>query len=338
MKKMSIQFSLYLALCSFLISTSPSIALDTMKSTPAQASQQGMPANDQDFAKMMQELEQATKEMDTFVKSLPPEEQAEFNKVVQQVEKKMLDMDPAVLEKFLTNQMNPEEMDQFLGGVFEGIEPAAAPETKEPVVEEKPKKEKKKKEKPVKKEATKQEQAIELINNLVKTTDSVILKIQAVPELSLKIKRWGKKGVIYDWPKDGSWDKTKAEIESLRQDINKLLDKESGKDKFKYLDAFVENESLYNNVAKLNTTLGEYEPKIKTSGVGIDKITKDTKTAIKRAISGFTESLYRIKLPAELKKVFDTFEPKATKMREKEEESKKKQKPNPESLAYLPQR
>jgi hypothetical protein len=332
MNRMPIREYIRLTLLGCFVGTMASIALAGIP-TP----QTGAPANDQDFAKMMQELESATKEMDTFVKSLPPEEQAEFNKVVQQVEKKMLDMDPAVLEKFLTNQMNPEEMDQFLGGVFEGIEPATE-EMKEAVaVEEKPKKEKKKKEKVVKKEATKQEQAIDLINGLVKTTDSVIVKIQAVPELSLKIKRWGKKGVIYDWPKDGSWDKVKKEIESLRQDINKLLDKEPGKDKYKYLDAFIENETLYNNVAKLNTTLSEYEPKIKTSGVGIDKITKDTNTALKRAISGFTESLYRIKLPAELKKVFDTFEPKATKIREKEEEAKKKQKPNPENRASQPQ-
>ncbi len=328
MKKTAVKKYIQLSIFSYLLGIMTTFALAGIA-----APQAGAMPNDQDFAKMMQELEQATKEMDTFVKSLPPEEQAEFNKVVQQVEKKMLDMDPAVLEKFLTNQMSPEEMDGFLGGIFEGIEPAMpAEEIKEPVVEEKPKKEKKKKEKIVKKEVTKQEKAIELVNELVKTTDSLILKIQAVPELSLKMKRWGKKGVIYEWPKDGSWDKVKKDIESLRQDIQKLLDKEPGKDKYKYLDTFIENETLYNNVAKLNTTLSEYEPKIKTTGVGIDKITKETKTAIKRAISGYTESLYRIKLPAELKKVFDAFEPKASKLREKEEEAKKKQKPNQKNL------
>jgi len=191
MNKMPIREYIRLTLFSFFIGA---IALTALAGIPTP--QAGAPANDQDFAKMMQELESATKEMDTFVKSLPPEEQAEFNKVVQQVEKKMLDMDPAVLEKFLTNQMSPEEMEQFLGGVFEGIEPATE-ETKDAVVvEEKPKKEKKKKEKPVKKEATKEEQAVDLINGLVKTTDSVIVKIQAVPELSLKIKRWAKR-VLY---------------------------------------------------------------------------------------------------------------------------------------------
>jgi hypothetical protein len=176
-----------------------------------------------------------------------------------------------------------------------------------------------------------------MINNLVKTADSVLVKIQSVPELSLKIKRWGKKGVIYDWPENGSWDKVKKDIESLRQDITKLLDKEPGKEKYKYLDAFIDNEVLYNNTAKLLTTLAEYEPKIVTTGVGIDKITKETKTAIKRAISGFTETLYRIKLREELKKVFDTFEPKATKIREKEEEAKKKPKQNQKDLVSQPQ-
>lgn len=289
--------------------------------------------NDADFTKMMQDLEKATQEMDSFIKALPPEEQAEFNRVVQIVEKKMQDTDPAVLEKFLTNQMSPEEMDQFLGNVFEGIE-TAKEEEKAPVVEEKkPVKEKKKKEKPAKKIASAQDQAIELINSIVKSTDSVLLKVQAVPELPLKIKRWGKKGVIYDWPKDGSWDNVKKDIESLRNDINKLLEKEPGKDKYKYLEAFIQNETLYKHVTKLNTTLAEYEPKIETSGVGIDKISKETKTALKRAVSSFTENIYRLQLPQDLKKVFEQFEPKAAKLKEKEEEAKKKPNQKQKNLA-----
>lgn len=290
-----------------------------------------------DFNKMMQDLEKATQEMDSFIKSLPPEEQEEFNRVVQAVEKKMQDTDPAVLEKFLTNQMSPEEMDQFLGNVFEGIEPAKEVELAPQIEEPKPAKEKKKKEKPAKKVVSAQDQAIELIGGVVKSSDLVLTKVQAVPELPLKIKRWGKKGVIYDWPKDASWDSVKKDIEILRNDINKLLDKEPGKDKYKYLDAFIQNETLYKHVSKLNTTLAEYEPKIETSGVGIDKISKETKTAIKRAVSSFTENMYRIKITDELKKVFEQFEPKATKIREKEEEAKKKPYLKEKNQESLPQ-
>ncbi len=81
------------------------------------------PSSEQDMSQIVQELEKATKEIDNFVKALPAEEQAEFNRIVQQVESKMSQTDPAVLERFLTNQMNPEELDQFLGNVFEGINP-----------------------------------------------------------------------------------------------------------------------------------------------------------------------------------------------------------------------
>jgi|GEM_PF-3546696 len=89
------------------------------------------------FDQMMQDLEEATKEMDAFVKSLPAEQKNEFNRVVRLVEKKMQTMDPATLERFLTNRLSKAETDQLWGGIFEGTERTVGPETKEQVVEEK---------------------------------------------------------------------------------------------------------------------------------------------------------------------------------------------------------
>jgi 23S rRNA G2445 N2-methylase RlmL len=98
--------------------------------TDKEKERQALHQEQDEFAKIMQELERTTKDMDAFIKSLPAGEKEEFNKVVQQVEKKMLDMDPAVLEKFLTNQMSQQEQNTFLDNLFKKtnrVKPKAPP-------------------------------------------------------------------------------------------------------------------------------------------------------------------------------------------------------------------
>jgi hypothetical protein len=279
-----------------------------------------MPSSEQDMNQLVQELEKATKEIDTFVKSLPPSEQEEFNRIVQQVEQKMSQTDPLVLERFLTNQMSPEELDQFLGNVFEGITP---PDQKpaEEVVQPAPKP--KKEEKPTPKEISKVERALETLNTIIKKTDSFIVKTQALPELAGKIKRWGKRGIIYDWEPSFEWEKVKTDIESLRQSLQKLMEKDPKNSTYKYLNDFIEQEKLVNNVEKLKTILVEYEPTIETSEFGLEKMSSIAKKGLTRIVSGFTEALYRLKLTDDLNKIFEKYEPRAKELREEKEKAEK---------------
>lgn len=90
---------------------------------------------DEDFVQLAKDIEKTSTELDRYLKTLSPQERAEFDKTVQHIEK-IQNMDPAVLERFLTNQMSPEEMDQVLG----------ITEAKSAIKEEKPKKEKLKEE------------------------------------------------------------------------------------------------------------------------------------------------------------------------------------------------
>lgn len=293
--------------------------------------------SDEELAKAMQEMENYAQGIEAFVKSLPPEEQAEFHRVAKQVEEKMQNTDPETLERFLTNTMTEDELEGFLGDVFKEVTPAqTGDESVEKVTIEEPKQKKEVKKKADKKEQTKEEIAVQLINTVINKIDSCLVKIQALPDLSLKIKRWGKQGVIYDYPKDGTWDMVKKEIESMRQDISKLLDKDPEEHTYKYLEKFIEEKNTYDKISKMKTTLEEYEPKIKTESVGIEKITKETKTAVKRTVSCFTEGLYRLELPKDLKKIFDAYESRAKELREKEDGAKKKPKQSPKSPDFQP--
>lgn len=279
-----------------------------------------MPSSEQDMNQIVQELEKATKEIDNFVKALPPAEQEEFNRIVQQVEQKMSQTDPAVLERFLTNQMSPEELDQFLGNVFEGINP---PEQK-PIEEvATPKATPKKEEKATPKEISKLDKALDTINTILKRTDSFIVKTQELPELAGKVKRWGKRGLLYDWEPSFEWSKVKKDIDSLRTSLQKLIEKDPKNSTYKYLNDFIAQETLVNNVEKLKTTLVEYEPTIETKVFGVEKMDAMAKKAITRTISAYTEALYRLKIADDLNKIFEKYEPRAEALRKEKEQAEK---------------
>ena len=270
---------------------------------------------------MMQDIEQTAKEIDAFVKTLPPKEQEEFNRVVKVVEKKMGEADPATLERFLTNQMAPDELDQFLGTMFADIEPA--PEQQEEAQPAVTKKEKVKK-KPAPEVVSKQDILVATIKEIIKKTDSFIVKTQAIPELTTKVKQWGKSNIIYDWDPSFEWEKVKKDIETLRQQLEKAIDKDPKNNKYKFIDEILKNEALTNNITKIKTALSEYEPQIEVSSFGLSKMTEKARTALQRSLSAFTESLYRVSLPKELENIFKTYEPRAKKLRDECENAEKK--------------
>ncbi len=55
-----------------------------------------MPTSKEDMNQNVQELKKATKEIDTFIKALSPNEQEEFNRIIQQIEQKMTQSDSAL--------------------------------------------------------------------------------------------------------------------------------------------------------------------------------------------------------------------------------------------------
>ncbi len=150
-----------------------------------------------------------------------------------------------------------------------------------------------------------------------------MVKAQELPELAGKVKSWGKKGILYDWEASFEWDKVKKDIESLRQLLQKMIEKDPKNNTYKYLNDFIAQDTLVNNVEKLKTTLVEYEPTIETSVFGLEKMDAIAKKALTRTISGFTEALYRLKIADDLNKIFEKYEPRAKELREEKEKAEK---------------
>ncbi len=268
----------------------------------------GMPnMSEAEMQKFMGELENTAKEIDNFVSSLPPAEQEEFNRAVQEVEQ-------------MINDMSPNELEQFIGGMF-GEAGAKQPQPKpiKPTEPEIPIKEiKKETPKLTKKEMNEQEQALDLINAIIKRSESFMVKAQAMPELAGKTKRWAKQGHIRNWQADSDWNNLKTAVNRLIQKLHKMKDVDPKTKQYKFLKDFIEDKALYNNISLLRSNLDQYEPKIEISAFGIEKMSPQVKRAIQHILSSFTESLYILKTPEALNKIIAKYEPRAKELAEEE--------------------
>ena len=140
----------------------------------------GGPGMQQDPQAMMQELEKAAQEIDSFVKSLPEDEQKEFYNMVEQIENKIQKKVEDEGEEGLANLLsNPQEFEKFMEEISGDVIPTQP--TPEPATQVKTKKKKK----PIitKKQQSQEEQAVELINTIVKKTKNAGNKILNTCEL-----------------------------------------------------------------------------------------------------------------------------------------------------------
>jgi len=277
----------------------------------------------QNLATLEKELEETSNAIDEYVATLSPKEQKEFNKAVEEVTE-------------MIESMSEEEFTQFLGEAFGEELPPEEPE--EEVIEEKDIKEEEipTPEPVVKEEKSKQSQAILLIDAIITHTNSFIVKIASSPDLPGKIEFWGKQGTIKEWPSTLQWKDFKLELEIFSQKLYKMKDRDSKTKKYKYIDDFIKDEALYNNLAQLKVKITNYEPNIEIPEFGLEKLSTESKQAAQKVANAYTEALYTLKIPQALEKLFEKYEPAAKKARAEEEEAEKKaaaqakKKPTPE--------
>ncbi len=276
----------------------------------------------QDLATLEKELEETSKAIDEYVSTLSPEEQEEFNKAVEEVTE-------------MIENMSEEEFTQFLGEAFGEELPLEEPVEKEVEVEEE-KEEIPIPEPVVKEEKGKQSQAISLIDAIITHTNSFVVKIASSPDLPGKIEYWGKQGTIKEWPSTLEWKDFKLQLESFSQKLYKMKDIDPQTKKYKYIDDFIKDEALYNNLSQLKRQVTNYEPNIEIPEFGLEKLSTESKQATQKVANAYTEALYILKIPQALEKLFEEYEPVAKKVRAEEEAAEKKaaalakKKPTPE--------
>ena len=273
------------------------------------------------FPEMSEEEMQVLETELNELSKLSPEEQENFFQAVMDEARESLSDDG----KELFDRINAGEdiSEEDFEKLFEELIPT--PEKEKPVEKEvKPelkKEEKKPEPKPV--ITSKHETAIDRINSLITYTNQFIVKSGTVPELPGKIQRWEKKDKI-NWKSGLTWNGFKAELEKFVMQLNKLLEQDKKSKQFKHLDELLKNETLYNNLSKVEKSVSSLVPQIEEVPPLGAKMSKESKRAMQKSISEFIEALYKLTLPQELDKLFEICEPKAKEQREAEEAAQKK--------------
>ena len=257
--------------------------------------------------------EEVTKEIDQFVNTLSPEEQAQFHKDVDELTKVM-------------SQMSEEELVEFIGGMFpeEGAAPVpgAPMPAEEPIVCPLPAPA------PEKFQPTAPAKSIEaaqkLIDDIIAHAEHFMRKAQIIPELPGKIEQWVEKNKIKEWNADISWEILKNKIELFIQQLHTLKELDPVSKTHRHLSDLVQNERLYNNLAHIRDTLVRYEAAVEAPAFGLGKVTSQSRAAIRSVLSKFVEAFYKMDVLEDIKKLLEKYEPRAKILREEEETSRKK--------------
>jgi len=268
---------------------------------------------------------QLQKEMAEFEKefaALSPEEQDSFFASLDEAVKKIDDLSKtedgkAMLAKLESGSITDEELDGLINQLVQE-EPTKKVEKPAPV-----KKEEKKPEAPKQVLTSEHEKAINAINSLISHTHSFIVKAASAPEFSSKVNVWKRKKLV---ALEGSktWNILKTDIEQFVEKLSRLLERDPKTTEYYHIDALLKNESVLNNLYKVERTIAEIEPRAEEVPLlGEKRMKSASKKAYQSLLNEYNEALYILNSTNELKKLFALFDPVAKKYREAEEKAVK---------------
>ena len=268
----------------------------------------GMPQLSPAELQQMELLEkQLMQEIDQYVSSLSPEEQAEFQRAVEEETRKI-------------ESMKPEELNKYIQDTFSGVEQQTTVKKEELKVEVK----KEPVKKPTEAVSQKEQQILTLIDSLTKSTGNYLRKISALPELTVKLPKWARQGRINYWPQNDTLEMVKKNIESFYQQLHKIITRDQKTNKYIFLNDIISNEALINNLNKLNSTLTHWEPQIVLRTLEFETLKPASKKAIIQATNGMLEGLHILAIPKALDDVIVKYDPEAKKLKEEAEKAQKK--------------
>jgi len=253
------------------------------------------------------ELEEANKAIEEYVASLPPAEQAEFNRQVEEMAQMFENMSEDDFEKFLgemftdDQMMEPNPFEISQPEIQEVVEVVLSPDDKKKV-----------------------ETAVKVVDDIINQTNLFMVIINSSLELPERITRWGTKGDISNWQSGSDWNKFKVELDAFVQVLYKTLEQDLATKKYKYLFDVIADEALYNNLIQLQTELNALLPTINIPEFNVQKLSTQSKTAIKDILDKYTEGLYLLAIPQAIDKIFEKYAPEAEKIRAAEEAATKK--------------
>ncbi|MFI5332935.1 MAG: hypothetical protein ACHQVS_02415 [Candidatus Babeliales bacterium] len=257
---------------------------------------------------------EVTKEIDQYVSTLSPEDQAQFHKEVEELTNVMSKMSPDELVKFV-DQMLVEENQQAMPQPT----PQPTAPTQPEVVEEKPVHTEKTPELPAKSV----EAAVNLIDDLIMHIERFIRKSTMIPELPGNIEQWVSRNKIREWKNNLTWEILKTDIEALNKQLNHLKDRDPKTKNYLYLSKLIEQESLYNNLIHIRQALVRHEPKIQPPAFGLGNVTPESHEAIRQVLNTLAEAIYTLHVPTDIAKVLGTSQAREKELKEEAEKERK---------------
>ena len=265
-----------------------------------------MMPNMEDFEK---ELAEASQAIDEYVASLPPAEQAAFNQQVEEMSRMFENMSEDEFEQFLGEMFADEPM-MMEPNPFDSIQPIPEENVVEVVLNAEDKK--------------KVETALAVLDDIIKQSNLFMVLVNSSSDLPERINQWGKKNAITHWQTDASWATLKLEIETFIQKLYKAEEQDITTKKYKYLLELIADEALYNNLIQLRTELKNIIPTIDIPEFSIQKLSSQSKTAIKNILGKYTESFYLLDVPKALDTLFEKYAPEEEKIKAAEEAATKR--------------
>lgn len=270
-------------------------------------------------------LEQAQKDVQKYVEALPTEASLRAKGYTEDQIKNAETKEKFDREVERLSKMSEEELLKEIEKAISEVSNTQATPTEQPQVQ--PTKPTTLEPAPQKQPAavsSKQHAALQLIDLTITGITNFLRKAQIMSELPTKIQTWQKDGKLKNWPASLSWNTFRNQVEDLEAKLHKLKDRDPRSNNYKYLDEFIKDEGVYNNLVKLRDALNKNESKIALSPFGMDKMTSESREATRSVLLSLHEGLTILGIPAGLDRIFEKFEPTAKKIKESEEAAQKR--------------
>lgn len=259
----------------------------------------------------VEDIQAMEAEIDKFVRSLPPEQQKQFYKDVEELTN--------IMEK-----MTPDELNEFVGNVFTDAGLIEQPAPAKPVAP-KPEAVKKPEAKPAPvittAPAAPTEKAVNMINAIIKRTEEFLRKTQLIPEIQAKMNKWVVQKKLLDVAANIDWQIVETQIEEMNVLLYHLKEIDPVTKQYKHIGNLIKDEALYNNLATLQVTLDAYIPSIEIPPFGLETVSKESRAAIREVLSQYLEAFYLLNIPTAIKKVKALYEPRAAQLKQEEMQS-----------------
>lgn len=171
---------------------------------------------------------------------------------------------------------------------------------------------------------TGQTQLLDVIRALIQRIESFLLKTQNIPDLPAEVETWYDERKLPEWATTNKWDIIKKRIEKINQKLHKIVDLDPKTKEPRYINNAYADESLRNNLIKLNSLLLSSEPNIDVVMFKAKKnkeFADKTEKSIINVINNIGEALFKLKIEESLNAIFDKWESEDAKKRRTQEEA-----------------